>query len=192
MWPLPGGGTLLVDLGNGRLTELSPELEFGDTRPYAVGEVGPGRELVLAIPQAVDGRGRLYFRSFGRMGGGELASDSAYILRLDLESEVVDSVGRFKLPATTTRTTGGPNNQNTSVSPVPLSAADAWGVAADGRVVIVRSGDYHVDWISSDGDIVSGPAVPYEACPHRARRAGRSGRTDAPRLAGVWAFRCLW
>ena len=173
VWPLPGGRTLLVDLGNGRLTELSPELEFGDTRPYAVGDLGPGRELVLAIPQAVDDRGRLYFRSFGRMGGGELASDSAYILRLDLESEVVDSVGRFKLPGTTTRTSGGPNNQNTSVSPIPLSAADAWGVAPDGRVVIVRSGDYHVDWIGSDGKVVSGPAMPYEAV-----RIGRGEREE--------------
>jgi len=173
VWPLPGGRTLLVDLGNGRLTELSPELEFGDTRPYAVGDLGPGRELVLAIPQAVDDRGRLYFRSFGRMGGGELASDSAYILRLDLESEVVDSVGRFKLPGTTTRTSGGPNNQNTSVSPIPLSAADAWGVASDGRVVIVRSGDYHVDWIGSDGNVVSGPAMPYEAV-----RIGRGEREE--------------
>jgi len=163
VWPLPGGKTLLVDLGNGRLTELSPELEFGDTRPYAIGELGPGRELVLAIPQAVDDRGRLYFRSFGRMGGGEMASDSAFILRLDLESEVVDSVGRIKLPGTTTRTTGSGNNQNTSVSPIPLSAADAWGVAADGRVVIVRTGDYHVDWINPDGDVVSGPVVAYEA-----------------------------
>lgn len=172
-WALPGGKTLLVDLGNGRLTELSPELEFGDTRPYAIGELGPGRELVLAIPQAVDGRGRLYFRSFGRMGGGELASDSAYILRLDLESELVDSVGRIKLAETTTRTTGSGNNQNTSVSPIPLSAADAWGVAADGRVVIVRSGDYRVDWIGSDGDVVSGPAVAYEAV-----RIGRGKREE--------------
>lgn len=163
VWALPGGKTLLVDLGNGRLTELSPELEFGDTRPYAIGDIGPGRELVLAIPQAVDDRGRLYFRSFGRMGGGEMASDSAYILRLDLETEVVDSVGRVKLPGTTTRTTGSGNNQNTSVSPIPLSAADAWGVAGDGRVVIVRTGDYHVDWIGTDGDVVRGPAVAYQA-----------------------------
>ncbi len=173
VWPLPGGNTLLVDLGNGRLTELSPELEFGDTRPYAIGEIGPGRELVLAIPQAVDDRGRLYFRSFGRMGGGELASDSAYILRLDLESEVVDSVGRIKLAGTTTRTTGSGNNQNTSVSPIPLSAADAWGVAADGRVVIVRSGDYRVDWIGVSGDVVSGPANPYESV-----RIGRGKREE--------------
>ena len=148
--------------GNGRLTELSPELEFGDTRPYAIGELGPGRELVLAIPQAVDDQGRLYFRSFGRMGGGEMAPDSAYILRLDLESEVVDSVGQIKLPGTTTRTTGGANNQNTQVSPIPLSAADAWGVAPDGRVVIARSEDYHMDWIGAGGAVTSGPEVAYD------------------------------
>lgn len=164
VWPLPGGLTLLVDLGNGRLTELSPELEFGDTRPYAVGEIGPGRELVLAIPQGVDGQGRLYFRSFGQMGS-EMASDSAYIQRLDLASEVLDSVGRVKLQETTTRTTGGPNNQNTQVSPIPLSAADAWGVAADGRIVIARSGDYHVEWVELDGSITSGPPVAYEPVP---------------------------
>ena len=161
VWPLPGGRTLLVDLGNGRLTELSPELEFGNTRPYAVGDIGPGRDLVLAIPQAVDDAGRLYFRSFGRMEGG-MASDSAYILRLDLGAEVVDSVGRIKLPGTTTRTTGGRNNQNTQVSPIPLSASDAWGVAPDGRVVIARSDDYHVDWIGAGAVVTSGPPVPYE------------------------------
>ena len=164
VWPLPGGRTLLVDLGNGRLTELSPELEFGDTRPYAVGELGPGRDLVLAIPQGVDDAGRLYFRSFGRMEGG-MASDSAYILRLDLGAEVVDSVGRIKLPGTTTRTTGGRNNQNTQVSPIPLSASDAWGVAPDGRVVIARSDDYHVGWIGADGSVTSGPAIAYEPVP---------------------------
>ena len=163
VWPLPGGRTLLVDLGNGRLTELSPELEFGDTRPYAVGDIGPGRDLVLAIPQGVDDAGRLYFRSFGRMGGGEMPSDSAYILRLDLESEVVDSVGQVKLPGMTTRTTGGRNNQNTQVSPIPLSPADAWGVAPDGRTVIARCGDYHVDWIGPDGSVTSGPDVEFEA-----------------------------
>ncbi len=37
VWPLPESRTLLVDLGNGRLTVLSPDLEFGDTRLFATG-----------------------------------------------------------------------------------------------------------------------------------------------------------
>ncbi len=159
VWPLPDGRTLLVDLGNGRLTELSPELEFGNTRPYTVGEVGPGQELVMAIPQGVDASGRLYFRGMGRLGMGG-PPDSAHILRMDLESETVDSVGTFKL-TDYTRTSSGGLNQNVQISPVPLSPADAWGVALDGRVAIARSADYHLDWISPDGSVTSGPANEY-------------------------------
>ena len=158
VWPLPGGRTLLVDLGNGRLTELSPDLEFGPTRPWSLGDVSLG-QIVMALPQAVDGRGRLYFRALGGMGGPR--ADSATVLRLDLESEALDSVAIFKLPETIVETSGGSGERNERVSPVPLSPADAWGVAPDGRVVIVRAGDYHVDWVNEDGSITSGAPVPY-------------------------------
>ena len=159
VWPLPGGGTLLVDLGNGRLTVLSPELEFGETRPYATGDVTRG-ELVMALPHAVDDRGRLYFRDLGGMGSG---GDSAKIFRLDLASEALDSVGRVKLPDVTRQESGGPENRNVQVTEVPLSPADAWGVAGDGRLVVARAGDYHVDWIAADGTVTSGPSIPHEA-----------------------------
>ena len=158
VWPLPGGRTLLVDLGNGRLTELSRALEFGTTRPYGMGDMSMG-QLVMALPQAVDDRGRLYFRGLGGMGA--MRSDSADVLRLDLESGLIDTVATFKRPATIVETSGGPGERNERVSQVPLSPADAWGVAPDGRVVIVRAGDYHVDWLSDDGSIVSGEPVPY-------------------------------
>jgi len=158
VWPLPGGRTLLVDLGNGRLTVLEPELEFGETRPYAMGDVTQG-ELVMALPHAVDGRGRLYFRDLSGMGSG---ADSAEVLRLDLDSEALDPVGRVKLPDVTRRESGGPNNRNIQVTQVPLSPADAWGVAGDGRLVVARAGDYHMDWIAEDGSVTGGPPVPYE------------------------------
>ncbi len=157
VWPLPGGRTLLVDLGNGRLTVLSPELEFGETRPYAVGDPATGA-MVIAIPQGVDGMGRAYFR--GMPGFNEMP-DSGHILRLDLETEAIDSVGRFLLPGTSREESGSAQNQNVRITPVPLSPADAWGIAEDGRVVVVRAGDYHVDWIGPDGSITSGPPVPY-------------------------------
>ena len=60
VWPLPGGRTLLVDLGNGRLTELSRELRLGETRPYAMVDPEQGT-LLMVLPQAVDDLGRLYF-----------------------------------------------------------------------------------------------------------------------------------
>ena len=161
VWPLPGDRTLLVDLGNGRLTELSPTLEFGDTRPYTVGEFAPGRELVLAIPQGVDGEGRLYFRSLGQPGRGSMMADSGRVLRLDPATDVVDSVASYKLEERTSQSSGGPNNQNVSIQPIPLSPADAWGVAPDGRVVVARVGDYSVEWISPDGTVTRGPSNEY-------------------------------
>ena len=177
VWPLPGGRTLLVDLGNGRLTELSPDLEFGETRPYAMGDVTRG-ELVMALPHAVDDRGRLYFRGLSGMGSG---SDSAKVFRLDLESETLDSVGRVKLPDLTRQESGGPNNQNVQVTQVPLSPADAWGVAADGRLVVARAGDYRVDWIAEDGSVTSGPPIPYEPVEigMAEKRQWRDGRSES-------------
>lgn len=155
--PLPGGRTLLVDLGNGRLTELGPELEFGETRQYAMGDATRGG-LVMALPHAVDDRGRLYFRDMSGMGA---PADSAHILRLDLESGAVDSLAMFKLPGTTRRESGGPNNRSVQVTQIPLSPEDAWGVSPDGLLVVARVGDYHVDWIGEDGTVASGPPVPY-------------------------------
>ena len=157
VWPLPGGRTLLVDLGNGRLTELGPDLVFGETRPYAMGDVARGR-LLLALPHAVDGSGRLYFRAMGGMSAG---ADSAQVLRLDPESGTVDSLAMVKLPGTTRRESAGPGGQRTEVAQIPLSPADAWGVSHDGRLVVARVGDYHVDWIAEDGSVTSGPPVPY-------------------------------
>ena len=177
VWPLPGGRTLLVDLGNGRLTVLSAELEFGETRPYAMGDVTRG-ELVMALPHAVDDRGRLYFRDLSGMG---LGRDSAKVYRLDPESEALDSVGRVKLPDVTRQESGGPNNQNVQVTQVPLSPADAWGVAADGRLVVARAGDYRVDWIAEDGSVTSGPSIPYEpvGIGPAEKRQWRDGRSES-------------
>lgn len=156
VWALPGDRTLLVDLGNGRLTVLSPELEFGDTRPYATGDPMAG-QMVMAIPQGVDAMGRIYFRG---MPGFDESLDSLQILRLDLETGQTEAVGLFKPEGRTREESGDAGNQNVRITPIPLSPEDAWGVAEDGRVVVARAGDYHVDWIAPDGSVTSGPPVP--------------------------------
>ncbi len=163
VWPLPGGETLLVDLGNGRLTRLGADLSFGDTRPYTVGEMGPGRELILAIPQGVDDQGRLYFRSMGSPGRGGMMADSAWVLRLEPATDEVDSIAPFKITGRTRQTSGGANNQNVSIQQIPLSPADAWGVAPDGRVVLARVGDYRVEWVGPDGSVTRGPSYEWDA-----------------------------
>lgn len=163
VWPLPGGATLLVDLGNGRLTTLGPDLSFGETRPISQGGGGfqPGRPLVLALPQAVDGSGGLYFRSMAMGGPGGELPDSGDVMRL-LPDGGAEAVARFKVRERRRETSGGANSENVRISQVPLSPEDAWGVAADGSIVVARSGDYHVEWIAPDGTVTAGAPIPYD------------------------------
>ena len=55
------------------------------------------------------------------------------------------------------------------IRPVPLSPQDDWAVGADGGVALIRSFDYHVDWVKPNGRIVSGQPTDYR--PVRIRRA---------------------
>lgn len=162
VWPLPGDSTLLVDLGNARLVTLGPDLRFGATRPIAQGDFEPGRPLVLALPQGVDGSGAIYFRSLARGLAGQ-PSDSGTVMRVSRGGGAPEAVATVKLQDQKTARSGGANNQNVSIEPIPLTPEDAWGVAPDGSLVVARSGDYHVEWIGPDGAVRRGPAIPYDA-----------------------------
>ncbi len=157
LFPLPGGGTLLVDIGNARLTELSDGLAFVDTHPIAQGQIGP--EMILLIPVGTDEEGRLYFQQRPPMTAPQ---DSATISRYDLRTGSVEALGRAKLADQKRSESGGPDNRSVRVRPVPLTPEDAWGVGRDGRVAVARSGDYRLEWIEPDGSIVRGPAVSYD------------------------------
>jgi hypothetical protein len=156
VWPLPGDSTLLVDLGNARLTVISPEGVLGRGRPLAPGEFAPGRLLTLFIPRGVDRNGWLYIEGGRAMGGAP--SDSVSIMRVAGDAGPAP-LGRVKLADTRQETSGGANDRSVRVRAVPLSPVDAWGVGPDGSVAVARSGDYHLDWILPDGRIVSGPPV---------------------------------
>ena len=163
VWPLPGGSTLLVDLGNGRLTTLDADLEFVDTRPIATGDPRPGSDspLVLAMPRGVDGEGNIYAEAVG-MGFSGPTPDSAAILRISSTGQGVDTVAMVKRQERRRTESGGANNHSVSISPIPLSPQDAWGVAADGSVVVARTLDYHIDWVSADGTVVRGAPQPFD------------------------------
>lgn len=168
VWALPGDSTLLVDLGNGRLVALGPDLSFGPTMPISMSEFQPGvpgQTLVIAIPQGVDGEGRIFSRLMGGMGGQ--LPDSADVIRIDRATKGHEAVASFKLGDRTQTTSGGANNRNVQISNVPLSPEDSWGVGTDGSVVIARSSDYHVEWHRADGTVVRGAPVPFEAVPIR-------------------------
>ena len=171
VWPLPDGGTLLVDLGNGRLTELDADLEFGRTHPYSLGDP-EDRTLMVVIPQGVDDQGRVYFN-----GMPVEENDSLPVLRLDLGTGELDTIARYMPPAMKRDTvTDARGRQSLRVSRVPLSPTDAWGVGADGRVALARAAGapmsnaptelgYFLEWIDEDGTATPGPTVPYKPVP---------------------------
>lgn len=156
LFALPGGGTLLVDIGNARLTEIGPDLAFLDTRPIARGQLGPGMSLL--IPVGTDDRGRIYFQQRPPMTEPQ---DSAWIARFDPATEEIERLGRAKLQDEQRSESGGPNNRSVQVRPMPLTRQDAWGVAPDGRVAVARSGEYRLEWIGPDGSVTAGPVVAY-------------------------------
>jgi hypothetical protein len=162
VWPLPGDSTLLVDLGNGRIVALGPNLEFGPTSPLTVGDFQPGQPLILAIPQGVDGAGNIYARKMGGGMGGAALPDSAEILRIDRGTRSTETAAKFKIQDMTQTTSGGANNQNIAISPIPLSPEDAWAVDPDGSVILARSGDYHLERIEPDGTVTKGPPIPFD------------------------------
>lgn len=172
IFPLPGDSILLVDLGNGRLTAIGPDFGFGETWPIAQGSMGMrGGTFTLRIPRAVDERGRIYLQGRMPMRPGSSLPDSAHILQWDRSTDAVDTLGMVKEQERAMRRSGGANDQNISITPLPMSPQDGWTTARDGRVGVVRSAGYYVEWIHPDGRLVCGPTN--EVRTSRVRRADK-------------------
>ena len=178
---LPGGKTLLVDLGNGRLTVLEPDLSFGESTPIAQGEPRPGLMgggMVMVLPRAVDDRGRVFFQSFmGGMGPDGQPNDSGPVLRWTRESNAIDTVGMVKLQGRQQQTSGGANNRQAIIRPIPLTPQDAWGVGPDGRLAVARANPYSLEWIAPDGSRVQGDQIEFRPVP--VRQADKEEYIDA-------------
>ncbi|UCC49648.1 MAG: hypothetical protein JSV41_05665 [Gemmatimonadota bacterium] len=170
VFALPGDSTLLVDLGNTRLTVIAPDGSFGATMPIAQDAPGPGPGLLIVLPQGVDSRGRIYFQPFGGARGPQLP-DSAAVMRLDRGSGAMDTVAMVKLPEMKQSRSGGLGQQAVTIMPVPLSPLDEWAVSWDGRVAVARADPYHVEWIHTDGTVVRSGPIDFE--PVRIRRADK-------------------
>ena len=158
LFPLPGEATMVVDLGNARLSIFDGAGKYRESIPIAQGQPGQGA-FALVFPRAVDANGRIYYQP---MGGGPRA-DSAVVVRWDRATAKFDTIARVKLPPMIIKESGGPNNRSSRQRPVPYPPQDAWMAAPDGRVALVRAPAYRIDWVSPAGDwtvgkpIVAGP-----------------------------------
>ena len=169
IWALPGDSTLLLDVGNTRLTVLTPDLTFGATRPMV--EMDPEGGILLVNPQAVDGAGRMYSTglsiNLGRPdASGGSGSDSLPVLRTTLDDLTPDTVARLA-PRSTPQMEVRSNQGSgiVTMQRTPYSPSDSWGVAPDGSVVVARTADYRLEWIDPDGSVRSGAPVAWDAVP---------------------------
>lgn len=162
VWALPGDSTLLVDLGNARLTALGPDGTFGPTQPIARGDWTAGPPPI-AIPGGVDGSGALYFTGMPAMGPRG-PSDTVPLFRMPRDGEP-RSVTRLKTTEFTSSTTGSATNQSVSIQPIPLSPTDVWAPAPDGAVFVARAGERRVDRVAPDGTVRRGPTVEVDDVP---------------------------
>jgi len=164
--PLPGDHTLLVDMGNMRLTRITPEGEFDKESWPMMGATG-----TLIRPTGTDAEGRLYYSSAGiRISRGGAAapppSDSAPVIRWDPVADVTDTVGTFYSPSpaggggiSLRRGSGGVAVSGMVYRPFP--SQDTWVATPDGGVAVVRSTEYGVTWYRN-GVATPGPLTDYD------------------------------
>lgn len=154
-----GDSVVLSDQGNSRLAIIGPGLKIHRSFTLNVPGVPSG-----FFPQAIDPSGRMYAQvprwaaqSFGNHGDSIpvvlitpafAGRPTSVTVRAWVMAEAEPAGGRkFGLPF------------------VAFSPQDGWAATSDGRIAIVRSGDYHVEWIDQLGAITRGPAVPFTRIP---------------------------
>ncbi|HSM09792.1 MAG TPA: hypothetical protein VLA33_12375 [Gemmatimonadota bacterium] len=163
LYAMAADSTLMVDLGNGRLSVLAPDASIVRTLPIAGGS---GQEMTIMLPGAVDAAGRVFFRQMEGPGAGP--PDSATVARYDPATDRTASIARIKLPEMSVRTRGGSHDREEVMRPVPLSPQDAWIATPDGRLAVARSagGAYWIEIHGLDG-VTRGPRIEYEPVPVR-------------------------
>jgi hypothetical protein len=154
VYPLPGDSTLLIDLGRSRMVAVSPEGALAEGTSLV--SEGRGRYPTIMHPRFVDDGGRLYYA--GSVDRERGPPDSAAVVRFDRATGTRDTVAMLWMPEFSRERNGRPVQ-------VMLQAYDQWAAGPDGRVVVVRSNEYLVEWYHPDGRAVSGPSVPCERHP---------------------------
>ena len=152
--PMPGDSTLLVDEGNQRLAVIGPDLKIHRSFNLMITGIG-----VPLGARAMDRQGRYYLQIPGWLNGPRGGTDTIVVIRFDPRAQRVDTLARIK---------GSTPRKNTMKPGIPyvlFAPQDVWNVTPDGRLGVVRSSDYHVDWRDADGRVTSGPRIPFERRP---------------------------
>ena len=149
--PMPGDSTMLSDEGNQRMAVIGPDLRIHRSFNLMI----PGLGVPLGA-RAMDVRGRYYLSIPGWLNGPRGGTDSIVVIRFDARTGRVDTLARIK---------GSTPRQSTmrpGMGYVIFAPQDVWNVTADGRLAVVRVGDYHLEWRNAEGRVTAGSPIAFE------------------------------
>ncbi len=171
-----GDSALFVDPASLSMMVVTPSGELGRVmavpRPNEIGlMVGgpngrPGFDAKGRMVQRGQARGRPGRANarpvFGNFVIPELP-DSAPVVRVDLGTRALDTIGQVKVQRADIKVTEGANGQpNIQVRQNPLQMVDDWALLSDGSVAFVRGHDFHIDRVGADGTLSSSAKLPFE------------------------------
>ncbi|MBL0889745.1 MAG: hypothetical protein IBJ19_03950 [Gemmatimonadaceae bacterium] len=112
------------------------------------------------------GRPSMQFRASTTSGGPPqmpAMPDTMPVVRVNLQTRVLDTLAWMKVPNTrTTMNTTEDGKLQPSIEINPLPVVDEWTVTPAGDIAIVRGRDYHVDWVSANGEKRASPKVAFD------------------------------
>ena len=175
--PLPGDSSAVYDMLNSRLLVVLPSGKAGpfitvesDGAGAAGGPRGGMMRVGGAATRYADARGRLYWTgqpiTMPEPGGGPpKMADSVPVLRYDRATKRIDTVAFTRVAKNNAQVSGGSGNVRMMIGMAnPFAPRDEWAVAPDGRVAVLRSPEYRVDWYGPNGK-TSGAPIAYEKLP---------------------------
>jgi hypothetical protein len=159
---------LLID-PNGKVARVMSAPRAQDVRflvggPFGNSGFDPQGRLVYRAPPnfAAFGPPRAASGAAGRPPQFPSPPDSAALVRYDLATRKVDTLTWFKTPKVNLTVSQTPDGGVRVVSAVnPLPQGDDWALLPDGTIALVRTRDFHVDWLGSDGKVSSSPKIPF-------------------------------
>jgi hypothetical protein len=190
LFALAGDSTLLVDQIGARWLQL-----HGARIVQTVGADAPAIRGGFRVPNGVDMRGFvLGTRPMGAVAGAAALSmpprmDSSHLVRVSRATGRADTIAALMSRPARIRTQGTANTTTMiEITTNPLAAGDLATMFGDGTGAIARVAPYRVDWITADGRLTRGGALPFTRVNVTAREkeavlkrmAALSGRASQP------------
>lgn len=169
-----GDSTLAVELSSQTLLVLDPLGKVVRTMAHPKQSDFLTLQQGFALRPGIDPQGRLIYlgvtppppRDPARAATGPetpFQPDSAPIVRANFDTRKIDTLAtiRIRRVQTSSVTQDGQNIAWKFLFD-PTSVADEWAMLSDGTIAVVRSQDYHIDWVDPDGSRRSTPKMPFD------------------------------